>query len=281
MYLATPLRYPGGKTRLSEFVEDLIGENGLTDGHYVEPYAGGAGVALSLLFMEIVSEVHLNDLSRPVYAFWHSAVRHTEELVARIKAAPVTVREWERQREVQRNASRARLLDLGFSTFFLNRTNRSGILDGGVIGGKDQTGEWKIDARYNKPELIERIRRVGRYRTRIHLYRRDAAELLAEVVPQLPRRTFVYLDPPYFERGPDLYLNHYTPGDHERIARRVRKHLHRPWLVSYDNVPEIRRLYRGLRTRQYSLPYSAREHYEGTELLFFSPRLKIPRRANR
>jgi DNA adenine methylase len=278
VYGVTPLRYPGGKSRLSDFVLRLIHRNRLEDCHYVEPYAGGAGVALSLLFMEAVSEIHLNDLNRSVYAFWHSAINHTDELVRRVRDTRVTVREWERQKEVQSRAGRAALLDLGFSTFFLNRTNRSGILDGGVIGGKGQTGKWKIDARFNKDDLVERIRRVGRYRSRIHLYRRDASELLTRLVPDLPVRSFLYLDPPYFVRGQDLYDNHYAAADHVRIADQVRNEIGLPWMVSYDNAPEIRKLYRGLRVRKYHLPYSAGDRYKGTELLYFAPGLTIPSR---
>lgn len=263
---------------MSDFVLGLIRKNQLEDCHYVEPYAGGAGVALSLMFMEAVSEIHLNDLNRSVYAFWHSAINYTDELVRRVRVTRVTVREWERQKEVQSRAGRAALMDLGFSTFFLNRTNRSGILDGGMIGGRSQTGKWKIDARFNKDDLVERIRRVGRYRSRIHLYRRDASELLTQLVPDLPVRSFLYLDPPYFVRGQDLYDNHYAAADHATIANQVRNEIGLPWMVSYDNAPEIRKLYRGLRVRKYHLPYSAGTRYRGMELLYFAPGLKIPSR---
>jgi DNA adenine methylase len=273
----SPLRYPGGKARLTDFVEEIISVNKLADGHYAEPYAGGAAIAMALLLREVVQTVHLNDLDRSVYAFWHSVLNRTDELCDLVVTTRLSVREWERQRDVQQRRGRAGLLELGFSTFFLNRTNRSGILDGGMIGGKDQRGKWKIDARYNAPELVERIQRIAGYRDRISLYRKDACDFLREIVPGLPQRSFVYLDPPYFKKGRDLYYSHYRPEDHAAVAGQVLQNLDRPWMVSYDDVPEICKLYRGVRRRRYELPYSAGSHRHDTEVIFFADGLTIPR----
>src|SRR6185436_10707617 len=172
----TPLRYPGGKRRLAPVVMRLLEENDLSDVQYVEPYAGGAAVGLALLFEEYASVIHLNDLSRAVYAFWHTALNENDELCRRIENAAVTMREWKKQKAVFANQAGADLADLGFATLFLNRTNRSGILSGGVIGGQEQTGNWLIDARFGKTELIRRIRKIGRYRQRVKIYQKDALE---------------------------------------------------------------------------------------------------------
>jgi DNA adenine methylase len=276
---ATPLRYPGGKTRLTGYVQSVMENNGLVDGHYVEPFAGGAGIAMSLLFLEYAGEVHLNDIDRSVYAFWHSVVNNASEFCERIESTPVTVEEWENQKAVQANRSRAKLIDLGFSTFFLNRTNRSGILAAGIIGGRGQNGKWKIDARFNKPELVARVKRIARYKDRIHLYRKDACEFLAGIAPVIPERSLVYLDPPYYVKGQDLYVNFYEHEDHAEIAEFVKNELDRPWMVSYDDVPQIRALYAGMRRREYALEYSAAERYEGKEVMFFSDHLSIPKRS--
>jgi len=276
MYGATPLRYPGGKAKLSGYVQSLIEHNQLADGHYVEPYAGGAGVALSLLFLEFVSDIHLNDIDRSVYAFWKSAVHHTDELCDLIESTPVTMEQWYAQKEIQEKANRASLLQLGFSTFFLNRANRSGILKGGVIGGKGQAGKWAMDARFNKPELLRRVRRIGGYRQRIHLYQKDATDFISSLNQTLPSKALVYLDPPYYVKGQDLYENHYGHLDHCAIASLVQEKLERPWIVSYDNVSEIREMYKQSRRRTYSLRYSAAERSEGTEIMFFSDGLNIP-----
>ena len=142
----SPLRYPGGKSRITNFVAKLIKDNNITGGCYVEPFAGGAGVALNLLLDGIVDRIFINDKDRSIYAFWDSAINHTERFICRLESVNVTIEEWKKQREIQLNKENANLFDLGFSTFFLNRTNRSGIIMAGVIGGISQTGKWKIDA---------------------------------------------------------------------------------------------------------------------------------------
>src|ERR1035438_7770749 len=147
----TPLRYPGGKAKLASYVKSLMKENRLLDGEYVEPYAGGAAIALELLFHEYVSRIHINDISKPVYAFWRSILRRTDDFCRRVRNTSLTVAAWDKQKYALQNPRDHDDLDLGFAMFFLNRTNRSGILNGGIIGGRDQTGPWKIDARYNAP----------------------------------------------------------------------------------------------------------------------------------
>jgi DNA adenine methylase len=170
----TPLRYPGGKGKLAGFVKALLRANSLLDGDYVEPYAGGAAIALELLLHEYVTRIHINDVSRPIHAFWSSVLNHTDDLARLIVDTRLTVEQWDRQKKVLANPGHHDVLALGFATFFLNRTNRSGILNGGIIGGRDQTGPWKIDARFNPSELVTRITAIARMRSRIHLTRKDA-----------------------------------------------------------------------------------------------------------
>lgn len=269
----TPLRYPGGKGRLSQFIADTMESNRLTGGHYAEAYAGGAAIAVSLLQLEYASHIHINDLNRSVHAFWHCVLHDTEALCKRIRSTRVSMAEWRRQREVQ-ELDDVEPLDLAFSTFFLNRTNRSGIIRGGVIGGKKQDGAWKLNARYNKPDLIARIERIAALRTRISLYRRDAKDFISDVLPELPRRTLVYLDPPYYVKGKGLYENHYTHTDHELIASLVDR-IAQPWVVSYDNVEPIRRMYSRHRQHFFGLRYSAQDRYEGSEILVAGPGVSI------
>lgn len=270
----TPLRYPGGKGRLTQCVADIMRSNKLVGGHYVEPYAGGAGVAVSLLALEYASHVHINDLNRSVHAFWHSVLREADDLCSMISRTRVSMAQWRRQREVQNDTS-ASPLELGFSTFFLNRVNRSGIILGGVIGGQAQAGEWRLDARYNKIDLIDRIQRIAEMRDRITLYNMDAEKLVRQVLPELPRKLLCYLDPPYYVKGKGLYEDHYQHQDHAAIARAVAA-MDRPWIVSYDNVPEIRALYKQFRQRTFGLRYSAQARYQGSEVMFFAPGLRIP-----
>jgi len=271
----TPLRYPGGKAQLADFFVTFVELNELGDGVYVEPFAGGAGVAIALLLNEYVGEVMINDIDPAVYAFWVSATEHTEDFCRRIASVPLTICEWERQRDMHRAADATDVLQLGFSMFYLNRTNRSGILNGGVIGGKAQTGGWKIDARFNRDELIDRVRRIGRYRSRITVSNKDAAVFLTNLQSSLPAKSLAYLDPPYYEKGQHLYTNYYRDHDHKQIAKLVAQ-LKQPWIVSYDNCPEIRAMYKGFRRTEYELGYSARDRRRGAEVMFFSDHVRVP-----
>jgi len=273
----TPLRYPGGKAKLAAYVKSLMKENRLLDGEYVEPYAGGAAIALELLFHEYVSRIHINDVSKPVHAFWKAVLDHTDALCKRIVDTPLTVKAWDKQRRIMEKPADHDTLALGFATFFLNRTNRSGILNGGIIGGRDQTGPWKIDARYNAPELVHRIESIANMRDRIHLTRQDALRFLRAGIAKWPEKTLIYLDPPYYVKGRDLYYDFYKPKDHQSVAEFVRSSITKQrWIVSYDNEPAIRKLYKGSPHIVYDIGYSARSASQGSEVMFFGGGLKAP-----
>lgn len=270
----SPLRYPGGKGKVANYFKLLLMENDLLGVDYVEPYAGGASVALGLLYEDYVGHIHINDLNAGVHAFWNAALHQTGDLCRRIEKTEVTMDEWRRQRDVYRRGSDADALDLAFAVFFLNRTNRSGIIAGGVIGGQQQTGAWKLDARFNKTELVQRIRKLGRHRDRITLTHLDAAALLKQWANRVDA-AFFYLDPPYFVKGEGLYDNFYAPEDHQAVAAAVLA-LEHPWVVSYDAAPEIIDMYRDARSRRYRLSYSAHERQAGSEVMFYSDDLHIP-----
>jgi DNA adenine methylase len=273
----TPLRYPGGKARLATYVQEVLRQNHLCDAHYVEPYAGGASVALALLLNEYASHIHINDIDRSIFAFWHSVLNETDALCRLIENAKLSVTEWKRQRALQRVPRNSDLLSLGFSTLYLNRTNRSGIIwSGGPIGGPKQNGLWRLDARFYRETLVDRIRAIAAYRDRISVTNLDAGALLVQLLPRLSRKSLIYLDPPYYVKGKRrLYSNFYEHADHAAVSDLLSECPH-PWLVSYDDVPEIRALYKGYRRRAYSLSYTAQERYKGAEIIFFSRKLAIP-----
>lgn len=273
----TPLRYPGGKAKLAEYIKEIIRANKLYDGEYVEPYAGGAAVALELLLQEYVTKVHINDLSRPVHSFWKSVLNDTDDLCRLIKNTRLSVRSWDKQKKIFANPKDYSSLQLGFATFFLNRTNRSGILNGGIIGGRDQTGPWKIDARYNADELIFRIESIAKMRSKIKLTRSDALTLLRNGLSKWPKKTLIYLDPPYFEQGRELYYDYYNHDDHADLANFISaKMQNKFWIVSYDNVAPIKKLYSDFRSVVYNVGYTARETRVGKEVMFFSSKLATP-----
>lgn len=272
----SPLRYPGGKGKLARFIAEVIRKNGLSDGLYVEPYAGGAAVAWELLLTGVVRRVAINDVSRPVFAFWNSVLHRTDDLITLIAETDVTLDERDRLKGIFSAQATADELELGFATFFLNRTHRSGILNGGVIGGRDQTGPWKIDARYNKQDLVQRIKRIAAARNRISLSNLDAVDFLNSQSNDWPEKTLVYLDPPYYGKGSQLYYDFYKHDDHANVAFAVHNLGRVRWIVSYDDEPPIHDLYGENSTLTYSIGYSARERLRGREAMFFSSGLRIP-----
>jgi DNA adenine methylase len=276
----TPLRYPGGKQKLAPFVDEILRANDAVGWNYVEPYAGGAGVAMQLLLADRVRRVYLNDSSPHVYAFWRSILRQPEAFCQRISRCALNIATWRKHREVFRFPGEHDALDLGFSTFYLNRCNRSGVLTAGVIGGLEQEGDWTIDARFPRKELIKRIEAIAEYASRIVVSNQDAEAFLVGKVNSLPAQTLVYCDPPYFARAERLYLDHYEPDDHVRLANVIQSKLKRPWLVSYDGHSSILSLYGKRRHFLYSLHYSAMRSYAGAEVFVFSDDLNIPRTSD-
>jgi DNA adenine methylase len=273
----SPLRYPGGKHSLAPLLAGIMVCNDLHDGVLVEPFAGGAGAALRLMFDEFASELILNDADPRIFAFWRAVLNQTEELVRRVRTAPITIRKWRQCRAIyDSGVSRQSQLDVAFSTFFLNRCNRSGILmDGGPIGGYDQGGKWKLDARFNREDLVARIRRVASYRDRIKVTRMDARKLLSGLCCK-DDRLLVYLDPPYYHKGQRLYLNSLDHKDHQGLARLLSKDPPFRWVLTYDNVEAIREMYASFAPQPVELSYSAYRRGLGRELIIFDPRLKIP-----
>ena len=258
-----------------DYVKQLLEANDLCGGTYIEPYAGGASVALSLLYSKHVRRIRINDINRSIYAFWYCVLNETEALCRLIADTPVNMDVWEAQHIIQGEQDTADLLDLGFSTFFLNRTNRSGILNGGVIGGKEQTGKYKIDARYNKAALIDRIEHIAGYRDLIELTSLDAVSLIKRYKRAPAAKTFCYLDPPYYAKGRDLYLDYYNESDHIAIAEAIKKYKGE-WIISYDAVPFLKELYKDYRQQEYCLNYSAGNPSKGKEFMVYSDGLTLP-----
>lgn len=251
----TPLRYPGGKGRLGPWLGELMRHNKISGGWYVEPYAGGAGAAFYLLMNGYVNHIVINDADPIIYAFWSSVLNNNHEFIQLVNDTPITMDTWYKQREIISSHGEYSELEVGFATFFLNRTNRSGILSGGVIGGKDQTGPYKINARYNKEKLSARIKKIGDLKKHVSLYNVDALVLLDIMKDVLPKESLIYLDPPYYQKGSQLYRNHYKPDDHAKIAKRIKK-VNYPYLVTYDNCDEIKKLYASENSIEFSLHYS-------------------------
>ncbi|MBD8704904.1 DNA adenine methylase [Frigoribacterium sp. CFBP 13712] len=269
----SPLRYPGGKTALTALTAEILRNNNLQRGTYAEPFAGGGGLALSLLFRGDVRRIVLNDLDLSIWSMWSSVLNDTDRFADVVENAVISMPEWHRHRETQNDPAAATTFDLGFSTFFLNRTNRSGVLKGGVIGGKDQNGPDKMACRFNRSDLANKIRRIGKYRSSIELHRLDGQVFLQEQDGR-HEKLFFFIDPPYFHKGAGLYTNFYERHDHAKLAETITG-LQSPWVLTYDWTPEIRSLYPGFSQHQFGINYSVMQKRVGQELMVSSPGVHV------
>ena len=268
----SPLRYPGGKVCIFKFMSQFLEENNLIGTDYAEPYAGGAGLALRLMMEEYVNDIFINDLDPSIYAFWYAVLNRTEALCEWIENVPITLEQWMECKQIQKNYKTADVFELAKSTFFLNRTNVSGVIKGGIIGGIDQTGKYKMNVRFNKQELISRIRDIQRFSNRIHLSNLDGIDFVKQL-ERKKRDIFIYLDPPYYQKGSDLYMNAFCDENHRELADFV-KTMRKKWIISYDNQDFIIKLYEKKKKVLYRLSQCASNRV-GNEILIIDDRLHL------
>lgn len=274
--IPSPLRYPGGKAQLYSYIKELLICNDLIGQTYIEPFAGGAGLALKLLLNSDVKKIVINDYDPAIYAFWYSVLNYTEELCSLIETTLINPIEWQRQKEIYLLQDASKPVELGFATFFLNRTNVSGVINGGgIIGGFKQTGKYKIDARYNKNSLINKIKIIAEQRDRIMLSCIDAKELLEPRHLRQYYKAFINFDPPYVNKGGQLYKNSFTHEDHRALFEKI-KQCGRKWIVTYDICPLVTELYDRYRSSYIDVNYSVQNNRKAKEYVFFSDNLKLP-----
>lgn len=276
--LYSPLRYPGGKGKMSSFFRDIINYNNLAGCTYYELYAGGSAVALDLLMSGTVQNVVLNDADYHIYCFWDSILNDTDNFLRKLSNCTISVKAWKRHRSIYLNYKSYTPLDVGFATFFLNRCNRSGILTkAGPIGGIEQNGNYPINARFNKKGLTERIKKIALKRNQIAVFNLDTLVFITQFQEQLNNeRNFTYMDPPYYKKGETLYLNHYAHQDHVNIADALREIRHLNWIVTYDHVTEIENIYHDFRTTSFNLNYSLQEIRKAKEIMILSDTIILP-----
>ncbi|MBY6932219.1 DNA adenine methylase [Clostridium botulinum] len=266
----SPLRYPGGKNQLTKFVENLIYQKNLNKSTYIEPFCGGSAVALYLLINGHVKNIIINDYDKSIYSFWYSVLNFTDELCNLIENTEIKIDEWYNQKKIQQNKINEEILTLGFSTLFLNRTNRSGIIKAGVIGGKDQNGIYKLDCRFNKEDIIKKIKLISTYKDRIQLYNLDTENLIDEVINRMTHKSFIFFDPPYYNKGASLYTNFYKHDDHLSLAKKIQNIKYHSWILTYDNTENIKNMYTGFKNEVYKLNYSVQKKHKGEEVIFYS-----------
>ncbi|WP_313151865.1 DNA adenine methylase [Lacrimispora sp.] len=267
MHSSTPLRYPGGKAKLFPYMKKLIEKNFNTPPVYAEPFAGGCGLALKLLQKDVVSKIIINDNDNAIYCFWYSILYQTEDFIDLINRATFSIDEWGRQKSIYLNQQEKSSLEIGFSTFYLNRCNRSGMLMAGPIGGKEQNGEYLMDCRFNKEHLIEIIEWIAQNKKRIKLHHVDATQFINYIDKRYDNLLF-YLDPPYVKKGKELYKNHFTDKDHVKLAKNIFR-LKNKWFVTYDNNDLIKEIYKDYQKDEFELHYSAAGNKNGKEIAIF------------
>lgn len=265
----SPLRYPGGKSKIAPFISALIDKIGIEQCTYIEPFAGGAGVALALLLENKVNKIVINDYDKAIYSFWRAVINDTNRLIEKIESTPITVEEWYKQKQIYLDMNSKYSIDLAFATFYLNRTNRSGILKAGPIGGKKQNGDYSIDARFNKSALIKRIEIISQRKKDIKVYNKDIISFIKQVAPKYEKNSFIYFDPPYYNKGHELYKNFFQKSDHERIAQAITNDIKSNWIVTYDDTPEIIDIYKKYEIKRFDLNYSVTNNKKSSELMIF------------
>lgn len=276
MRYLSPLRYPGGKARLAPYLAALLRQQRPRPTAYAEPFAGGAGAALRLLVDEQVDTIHLNDLNPGVAAFWRAITTDPLTFARRVRTEPVDLDAWHAATATYQTPGPHDDLELGFATFLLNRCNRSGILDARPIGGLDQTGSWKIDARFNREALAARIETIGRYASRIHVSELDARPFIRGLEQRHDmERVFMYVDPPYLGQGEHLYMDSLTLNDHQELATKLRS-TRLKWLLTYDADPRITdELYSGLRCVEFDIAHTAQRQHIGIEYAVYSDSVSL------
>lgn len=272
MTVYTPLRYPGGKAKLAYYLKELLSTNFSEKVNYIEPFVGGSGLALNLLFSDSVNHIYINDNDRAIWAFWYCVLNRCEELINMVSNVEITVETWHIQKSIYQNKENADVLELGFATLFLNRTNRSGIIKANPIGGLAQDGNYKIDCRFIRGSLINQISNISHMKDRIHLSCEDAKDFIERIDCDV-LNAFFYLDPPYVKKGYQLYNNSFNKEDHI-LLRNAITNLRSSWFVTYDDCLLVENLYSDFNQRKFNLNYSVETKRIGTEIAIYSPTLR-------
>lgn len=261
---------------MAPFMELMMEKLGHDGGTYIEPFAGGAGIAIELLEKNIAGKIIINDYDKGIYSFWRAILEDTNRFIKDIESIPLTVEEWEKQHYICMNNSNRYSYELGFATFYMNRTNRSGIIKGGIIGGKEQNGKWKIDARFNREHLAERINKIANRKNSIKIYNKDVRTFINNYLPNYCDNTLIYFDPPYFKKGKQLYLNFFNIQDHKDIKELIKHQVGCDWIITYDDSKEIEQLYVDNDIYKFDLDYSASTRRKANELMIFKNSVEVP-----
>lgn len=274
----SPLRYPGGKSQLFKFIENIFVINNFDNIIYCEPFSGGFGVGLELLHSNMVNSLIINDYDIGIYSIWYAILNDSDKFCRLINDTQINIQEWNKQKIIYENNKNNNYysLELAFSTFFLNRTNISGIISGGPIGGKHQDKKYLLDCRFNKKKLLEKIDFINSNRNRIELYNLEANELINKIIKSIPpSEIFLFFDPPYYNQGKNLYLNFFKHNDHVNLSKNIKKLEEYSWILTYDNSNEIKDIFSTYNKLEYKIQYSVNKVRKEKELMYHSRDLLV------
>lgn len=267
--IISPLRYPGSKASLTDYIASVIEANLLSGCTIIEPYAGSATVSLEMLSRGFVQHAILIERDPLLYGFWYSVFNDVDNLVNDIFEIDVSLNTWidfQKYRNTT-NLDDYLLLELGVAGLFFNRTNFSGILGAGPIGGANQDSKYKINCRFKKEKIIQQIRTISLLKDKVEVVFGDALTYLKTQEHEIGNSfSFLYIDPPYYNQGKKLYRYWYEDSNHKELADYLGR-LETPWLVSYDDHPKIREYYEESAMQELFIDYTARVSRQGEELL--------------
>lgn len=272
----TPLRYPGGKGSLKYFLANVVIANDLHGKFLIEPFCGGSGASLPLLFTGVIDRLYLNDANPLIYHFWWNVFFNTEMFVGLVRSCKVNMESWRYYKGVSENIENYSSLEVGFSAFFLNRCNRSGLLSAGPIGGVNQGGKYKMNCRFNKEGLIKRVLKISNFKEKVHISGVDACDFLENLEEDVLKDSLVFMDPPYVSQGRSLYKEFsFNDVGHENLAKYVKPKPWR-WIITYDDEPLIHKLYAERAVGVIELSYLMQSAKIGRELLVAATHCRIP-----
>lgn len=246
----TLLRYPGSKEKIAEqivrefpldFTMPILQRRGL---EYREPFLGGGAIACRVLKMlPNDATVWLNEKDYSLCCLWKAVRDVPKELIAKIQRMTPSPDGFYKLKEEDGDQS-VDIAIAGARKLALHQWSFSGLgyMAGGPIGGRKQSSEYNVDCRWSPLRIEKAVMRVhklmARFQRRVEITCRD----FSDVINGAPSGSFIYADPPYYEKGPELYRHSMTDDDHRRLAECLRAS-RAAFVLSYDDHEFVRGLY--------------------------------------
>jgi DNA adenine methylase len=282
------IRYPGGKSKLCQQIIDKLSSYITPNTIYYEPFFGGGGIGLKLLknpplksplgmryiFYPTISSIWINDKDIGISCLWTSVIKYAEKLKRKIiDFKPSVFDFYAFKRELLRLDRKPILeddiVDIGFKKLAIHQISYSGLgtKSGGPLGGINQQSKYLIDCRWSPKYLCKKIDNFHTLFSNINIEQQYCTnEDFGVLLNNANTNCLVYLDPPYYVKGNELYQCGFNENDHVRLSNMLRIANYK-WLLSYDDCPEIRKLYWWANTESLSVNYTINTSNNKNELL--------------